>query len=98
MWIEPLEYIDAGDRLVVPYRFGGQGHHTGIEVEFSFVHVFTMRNRKVARVDVYKTKTQALEAVGRSEQPNEKRPWHGAFREYRHGDSNSGFRRERAAS
>jgi hypothetical protein len=34
MWIEPLEFIDVGDRLVVPYRFGGKARHTGIEVEF----------------------------------------------------------------
>jgi ketosteroid isomerase-like protein len=66
-WIEPLEYIDAGDRLVVPYRFGGVAHHTGIAVEFSFVHVFTMRDGKAVRVNVYETKAEALEAVGRRE-------------------------------
>ena len=67
MWIEPLEYIDAGDRLVVPYRFGGRARHTGIEVEFSFVHVFTRRRGKTVRVDVYETKEQALEDIGLSE-------------------------------
>jgi ketosteroid isomerase-like protein len=67
MWIEPLEYIDAGDRLVVPYRFGGRARHTGIEVEFSFVHVFTQRRGKTVRVDVYETKEEALEDVGLSE-------------------------------
>ena len=64
MWMEPVEYIDAGDRLVVPYRFGGVARHTGIDVEFSFVHVFTVRDGKAVRVDVYETKDQALEAVG----------------------------------
>ena len=64
MWMEPVEYIDAGDRLVVPYRFGGVARHTGIDVEFSFVHVFTVRDGKAVRVDVYVTKDQALEAVG----------------------------------
>ena len=67
MWMEPVEYIDAGDRLVVPYRFGGVARHTGIDVEFSFVHVFTMRDGKAMRVDVYETKDQALEAVGLGE-------------------------------
>ena len=66
MWMEPLEYIDAGDRLVVPYRFGGRAHHTGIEVEFSFVHVFTQRRGKTVRVDVHETKDQALADVGLS--------------------------------
>ncbi|MDQ6796225.1 MAG: nuclear transport factor 2 family protein [Chloroflexota bacterium] len=67
MWLEPLEYIDAGDRVVVPYRFGGVARHTGIEVEFSFVHVFTMRDGKAVRVDVYETKAKALEVAGFSQ-------------------------------
>jgi ketosteroid isomerase-like protein len=66
MWMEPLEFIDAGDRLVVPYRFGGRAPHTGIEVEFEFVHVFTQRRGKTVRVDVYPTKEEALEDVGLS--------------------------------
>jgi|SRR5208283_3090630 len=32
--VEPLEYIDAGDRVVVPLRFGGRARHTGLDVEF----------------------------------------------------------------
>jgi ketosteroid isomerase-like protein len=68
MWMEPLEYIDAGDRLVVPYRFGGRARHTGIPVDFSFVHVFTRRRGKTVRVDVYETKEEALEELGLSEQ------------------------------
>jgi ketosteroid isomerase-like protein len=67
MWMEPLEYIDAGDRLVVPYRFGGRATHTGIEVEFAFVHVFTQRRGKTVRVDVYETKEEALEDIGLKE-------------------------------
>jgi ketosteroid isomerase-like protein len=64
MWIQPEEFIELGDRLVVPYRMGGQARHTGIEVEFAFAHVFTIRDEKVVRLDVYKSKAEALEAVG----------------------------------
>jgi ketosteroid isomerase-like protein len=64
MWIEPDEFIELGDRLVVPYRMGGKARHTGIDVEFAFAHVFTIRDEKVVRLDVYKDKTAALEAVG----------------------------------
>jgi len=39
MFIEPLEFIEVGSTLVVPYRFGGRASHSGIAVEFSFVHV-----------------------------------------------------------
>ena len=62
--ITPREFIDAGDALVVPVRFGGRARHTGIEVEFSYVHVLTIQNRKTVRMYVYETKAEALEAVG----------------------------------
>ena len=66
MWLEPIEYIDSADDawLVVPYRFGGTGRHTGIAVKFEFVHVFTLRDGMTVRVNVYETREQALEAVG----------------------------------
>jgi ketosteroid isomerase-like protein len=69
MWLEPVEYIDSeGDAwLVVPYRFGGTARHTGIEVRFEFVHVFTLRDGLTVRVNVYETREQALAAVGLSE-------------------------------
>jgi uncharacterized protein len=67
MWVEPQEYIDAGDRLVVPVRLGGQARHTGIAMEFSVVHVLAFRNGKATRLDVFLTKDEALEAVGLSE-------------------------------
>jgi ketosteroid isomerase-like protein len=70
MWIEPLEYIDAGDRLIVPYRFGGRAHHTGIDMEFSFVHVFTQRRGKTVRVDVYETKDEAMSDIRLSSHSN----------------------------
>jgi ketosteroid isomerase-like protein len=65
MWLEPTEYIDAEDDawLVVPYRFGGTARHTGIEVTFEFVHVFTLRDGLTVRIEVYETREQALAAV-----------------------------------
>jgi uncharacterized protein len=62
--IEPEEFIDAGDRVVVPVRLGGRARHTGLDVEFRFVHVCTVRHGRLARLDVYATKLEALEAVG----------------------------------
>jgi ketosteroid isomerase-like protein len=63
-WIELQEFIDAGDRVVVPVRFGGRALYTGIDVEFEFVHVCTARNGRWTRVDIYVTRTEALRAVG----------------------------------
>jgi len=64
MSLEPLEFIDAGDQLVVPVRFGGRARNTGIEVEFRATHVFTIHDGKVTRMDIYESKAEALEAVG----------------------------------
>ena len=50
--------------MVVPVRFGGRARHTGIDVEFSYVHVLTVQNGKTVRIDVYESKAQALEAAG----------------------------------
>jgi ketosteroid isomerase-like protein len=63
-WIEPDEYIDTGDRLIVPYRFGGRARHTELDVEFAFVHVFTIRAGKTTRLDVHQSKAEAFEAAG----------------------------------
>jgi ketosteroid isomerase-like protein len=67
MSIEPQEFIDAGDKVVVPMEFGGRARHTGIEVKFAFVHLLTIRDGKVARLDVYVSKAEALQAAGLSE-------------------------------
>lgn len=63
MWIRPEEFIQVGERLVVPYSMGGHARHTGIEVELAFTHVFTIRNEKVVRLDVFESKAVALEAL-----------------------------------
>jgi ketosteroid isomerase-like protein len=67
MWIEPADFTEAGDKVVVPVRFGGRARHTGIEVEFSVVHVGTLRDGKIARIDMYPSKAEALEAAGLTE-------------------------------
>lgn len=62
--VEPEEFIEAGDSVVVPVRLGGRARHTGLEIEFRFVQVCTVRDRTLMRLDMYATKAEALEAVG----------------------------------
>ena len=69
MFMEPLEFIEVGSTIVVPYRFGGRASHTGIDVVFSFVHVATQRHGKTVRVDVYLTKEEALADLGFGDDP-----------------------------
>ena len=64
MLIEPRKFTDVGTRLVVPVRLGGLARHTGIKVDFEFVHVWTFHGEKVLPLDVYMSEAEALEAVG----------------------------------
>jgi ketosteroid isomerase-like protein len=64
MWVQPAEFVDADDRIVVPVRFGGKARHTGIETALSVAHVWTIHGGKVSRLDMYRSREQALEAVG----------------------------------
>jgi ketosteroid isomerase-like protein len=66
MWIEPGEFIDAGERAMVPFRFGGRARHSGIETEFSLFHVWTVRNGLVVGLDMCRTEAEAREAAGLS--------------------------------
>ena len=63
---EPQEFIDAGERVLVPTRLIARGRGTGIEAGQNVTLVFTVRDGKAVRVDVYATKAEALAAVGRS--------------------------------
>jgi ketosteroid isomerase-like protein len=64
MEVEAVEFLDAGDRIVVPIRFGGKARHTAIEVNFAVVHVMTVPEGNVARLDMFRDKAEALEAEG----------------------------------
>ena len=64
--IEPHEFIEVGDHVVVP----GTGHmvgRDGIEVEARLTLVCTIRNGAIERNTMYQERQEALEAVGRSE-------------------------------
>ena len=65
---EPLEFIEVGDRVVVPNRQWGIGSTSGIPVEDEFTWVYEIRDSQIARVDEYDSLEEALEAVGLSEQ------------------------------
>jgi ketosteroid isomerase-like protein len=61
---EPLEFIDAGDRIVVPFRLSGREKGTGEEMEMELVHVWTTAGERAVEVQVYESKREALRAVG----------------------------------
>jgi len=69
MRIEIEEITDAGeDRIVVVVRVIGRGKGSGVNVEQRNWTVWTFVDSKIARIDSYMNRTEALEAVGLSEQ------------------------------
>ena len=66
MSVEPLEFIPAGDFVVVPthQRFCSKA---GLDVEQHITQVLRFRDGKVTYATGYRDKSKALEAAGLSE-------------------------------
>jgi ketosteroid isomerase-like protein len=62
--LEPDEFIDAGEKLLVAVRVRGHGRSSGIAMEDHLLHVWTIRDRKGTRLEVYRDREQAREAAG----------------------------------
>lgn len=60
-------FINAGDRVVVGVRLTARGKSSGAEVEMRRWNVYEVRNGLVIRVDVFETRSEALEAAGIAE-------------------------------
>jgi uncharacterized protein len=64
--VEVQELIDAGDRVVALVRYSGQAALTGLAVEGQVVDatVWTLRDGKATKVQMYAGTDEALAAVG----------------------------------
>ena len=64
--VEIKELVDAGDRVVVLVRFSGRSRATGLELRGAGVdaQVWTLRNGKAIKVEMYSGTSDALDAVG----------------------------------
>ena len=65
--VEPEEFVDAGDDVVVSVRLVGIGKQSGAETTGHAAHVWTFREGKVVRHTVFQTMAEALKAAGLSE-------------------------------
>jgi uncharacterized protein len=65
--VDPQEFIDAGDAVVVPVRISGRGRGSGATLEVRLVHLWVLRDGKAIRNEIYRTTAEALEAAGLSE-------------------------------
>ena len=66
MWLRPLEFITAGDKVVVRVQLGGIARHTGITMEFELYHVIQYADGKVTRLEAHIPRADALGAAGLS--------------------------------
>lgn len=74
-WFEPfseyrvknLDYIEAGDCVLVPSRQWGIGRESGTRTELELTALYQLRDGKIVRVHQFDTLDEALEAAGLSE-------------------------------
>ena len=64
----PMRLIDSGDHVVATVESRGYGRHSGVEVNVTVAHLWTLREGRIVAWHVYMDTSQALEAVGLSEQ------------------------------
>jgi ketosteroid isomerase-like protein len=66
IWFRPEEFIPVGeDKVIVPLCWGGRGKGSGIEIEEQGeTWTFTVQGGRVARVEEFATREEALEAAG----------------------------------
>jgi len=62
--IEPEDFIDADERVVVLIRQRTTGQGSGVSLEREDAIVFAMRDGKIARLDYYNDREQALVVAG----------------------------------
>jgi ketosteroid isomerase-like protein len=63
---EPERFLDVGDQVVVFARIIGEGEASGAPVELETTHVVSFREGRAVSVQVYRDRTEALEATGLS--------------------------------
>ena len=64
--VEPKEFIEAGEYVVVTIHLVGHGRASGASFVDDEVHVFRLRGGKVTEGREYHTKEEALRAAGLS--------------------------------
>jgi uncharacterized protein YuzE len=68
MWMRLDEFIDVDeDRFIVGISFGGRARHTAIPVELHPFHFVKLRNGKILRWRIFRTRQEALEAAALEE-------------------------------
>ena len=62
--IEPLEFREVSDQVVVTGRVTGRGSGSGVKIDFEGGFVFGMRGGRITHITSYSEPRAALESVG----------------------------------
>ena len=65
--LEVEDLLDGGDKIVALVHQRGTSKAAGMPVEMSFAQVFTVRDGKQARMEMYSDRDEALESAGLQE-------------------------------
>ena len=66
---EADEFVEAGNRVVATTRLTARARETGLEVEQEVFQIWTVRDGRAVKAEVYPTKVEALRAVGLDDAP-----------------------------
>ena len=69
MTVEVERFLDAGERILILTRLKATGAESDVRVELLGAAIYSFRDSKIARIDFYYDREQALEAAGLSDQP-----------------------------
>jgi ketosteroid isomerase-like protein len=61
--VEVERLTDVGERVVVLVRHRGRGRRSGVAVEATVGYVYTVRNDRFVRWEIFLTEAEALESV-----------------------------------
>jgi ketosteroid isomerase-like protein len=64
---EPDRFLEADDRVVAFLRITGRGRGSGLEFEDRLAHLWTIRDGKAIRLEIFPRGEGVLEAAGLSE-------------------------------
>src|SRR5262245_6245590 len=65
--VEPVEFIDAGDKIVVIGRAHATARGSGMPLDMPFALVWTLRDGRLVRNEFFTDRNEALEAAGLGE-------------------------------
>lgn len=68
--VDPRDFVEVGEHVLVPVRLRGRPKGTDSEQSFEIVQVWATRDgRHASRLDVYEDMDEAMEAIGASRSP-----------------------------